>query len=101
MNNNWRNKQWANINSIEDLNCILESIRNGIGYVNKLCSEGKAYIEDTQYILEDFERFSLGVKKLEVCKLAKKEDIEELIKRKDKYNEDLKWLNTRIMCCRD
>jgi radical SAM superfamily enzyme with C-terminal helix-hairpin-helix motif len=97
----WRNNQWANINSVEDVEYILDNISDGINYVNGLCGEGKAYIEDTEDILEGFERFKLGIRKLEVCKIATKEEIEELIKRKDKYNEDLKWLNTRIMCCRD
>ncbi|MDU5263402.1 MAG: hypothetical protein E6176_13365 [Clostridium celatum] len=100
-NNSWRNNEWSKINSLDDIVNIFKSIEEGIAYVDNLCNKGKAFIEDTEYILDDFERLNLGIRKLEVCKIANKEQIQRFIKLKEEYNDKLKWLNTRIMCCRD
>lgn len=100
-NNSWRNNEWSRINSVDDVINIFRSIEQGINYVNSLCNKGNAFIEDTEYILDDFERLDLGIRKLEVCKIANKEQIEQFRELKEEYNDKLKWLNTRIMCSRD
>lgn len=96
-----RDSEWAKINSTEDIEIILRNIINGIEYVNKLCSDGKAHIEDTQPILDDFERFDLGIRKLRLLKIINDVDEKKYLKIREDYNEKLKWLNTRIMCSRD
>lgn len=97
-NKRWKDSEWSKINSKENVEQLLLNIDNQIKYTHGLFGKSKVSIEDTEWILDDFEKVDLGISKLGVCKLATDSEIVNLKDKRNKLNEKLKELNTRIYC---
>ncbi|EJT6154975.1 hypothetical protein QTI92_12925 [Clostridium perfringens] len=92
---------YASINNIDDMKPLFNAIENSIRYTNSLFEDyrhRKVAIEDTELIKEDLRKIDKGIKKLTNCNLCSKEEIIELNKRREKYNDELMEINTRILC---
>ncbi|WP_317411977.1 hypothetical protein [Clostridium baratii] len=92
---------YANINSKEDMKVLFKGIEDSIRYTNNLFKDyrhRKVGIEDTELIKEDLQKIDKGIKKLTNCNLCSEDDLKELNKIRNKYNEELMEINTRIFC---
>lgn len=92
---------YANINSKEDMKVLFEGIENSIRYTNNLFKDyrhRRVAIEDTEWIREDLQKIDKGIKKLTNCNLCSEDNLKELNKLREKYNEELMEINTRIYC---
>lgn len=92
---------YANINNIDDMKPLFNAIENSIRYTNSLFEDyrhRKVAIEDTEWIREDLQKIDKGIKKLTNCKLCSEEELKELNKRREQYNDELMDINTRIYC---
>lgn len=95
-NKHWEDEEWRKINSKEDVERILVNINSNVLYINKLFGKRKVSVEDTDWILDDFEKLDLGISKLEVCKLSTNDEINNIKNERNELNEKLKKLNQRI-----
>ncbi|NRT91478.1 hypothetical protein OD350_18260 [Clostridium beijerinckii] len=92
----WEDDEWRKINSKDDVERILVNINSNILYINKLFGKRRVSVEDTDWILDDFEKLDLGISKLESCKWATNQEINNFKNKRNELNEELKELNRRI-----
>lgn len=94
--NNEQNKN----NLISDVEILIKSINSQLIYIKGLFKKGiRVSIQDTDQILETFEKLDFKLNKIKSDNLDIDKQICILINERNKLNEELQIINKKILSC--